>query len=322
MIDLAHVEALAAFAEAGTMTRAAVRLRLTQSAVSKRIAALEAEVGRALVRREGRRATLTSEGSALLERVGPLLAQIRDAVERESPEAAESLTVGISESVLASWGARSLARVRAAAPGLEVRVHAHRSPVAIEHVRSGEYAAGIVAGLSDAAPDLVCETLLEEEMVLVPSDLDAAALLLRCLTVGSSRGAKIRSVAGQGPALRGTVPVLAIESSAATARAVSRRLPALRRTAGVDLVVAAEVESFACLVAMAREGLGHALVPAGIARAMGVGDGETVRLPPPGLSRPVSFVARKSALARPGVAAFREALVAALPRGRGYGRPA
>jgi DNA-binding transcriptional LysR family regulator len=174
-------------------------------------------------------------------------------------------------------------------------VHAHRSPVAVEHVRSGEYAAGIVAGLSDAAPDLVCETLVEEEMVLVPSDLDAGALRVR-----------------------GTVPVLGIESRAATARAVARRLPALRRSAGVDLVVAAEVESFACLVAMAREGLGHALVPAGIARAMGVLARETVRLPPPGLTRPVSFVARKSALARPGVAAFREALLAALPRGPGF----
>lgn len=297
MIDLAHVEALGAFAEAGTMTRAALRLRLTQSAVSKRIAALEAEVGRPLVRREGRRATLTPAGAALLERIAPLLAQIRDAVERETPAAEEVLAVGVSESVLASWGARALSRVRAAAPRLVLRVHAHRSPVAIDHVRSGEYAVAVVAGLSDSAPDLVCETLLEEEMVLVPSGLDAAAVRLR-----------------------GTVPVLSIEARSATARDVARRLPHLRRSAGVDLVVEAGVESFACLVAMAREGLGHALAPVGIVRAMGVGDRELVRLPPPGLSRPVSLVARKTSLARPGVAAFREEVLRALPRGRGFTR--
>lgn len=289
------MEALAAFAEAGTMTRAAVRLRLTQSAVSKRIAALEAEVGRRLVRREGRRAALTVAGAALLERLTPLLAQIRDAVERESPAARESLAVGMSESILASWGARAVARVRVAAPDLTLRVHAHRSPVAIDHVRSGEYAVAVVAGLADAAPDLACETLLEEEMVIVPAGLDVAAVRLR-----------------------GRVAVLSIEARSATARDVARRLPHLRRTAGVDLVVEAGLESFACLVAMAREGIGHALAPVGIVRAMGVADRDVVRMPPPGLSRPVSLVARRTSLTRPGVATFREECRRALPRGRGF----
>ena len=41
---IANLEALAALADLGTMTRAAARLRITQSAVSKRIAALEGEL--------------------------------------------------------------------------------------------------------------------------------------------------------------------------------------------------------------------------------------------------------------------------------------
>ena len=49
MID--NLEALVALAECGTMSKAALRLSITQSAVSKRIANLQVQLGKPLVER-------------------------------------------------------------------------------------------------------------------------------------------------------------------------------------------------------------------------------------------------------------------------------
>src|SRR5580692_3445943 len=77
---LAGVSVLAAVVEAGSFVRAAEALGLTQSAVSRAIARLEARVGVRLLDRTTRSLTLTAEGRRLYEQVGPLLAEIGDAV--------------------------------------------------------------------------------------------------------------------------------------------------------------------------------------------------------------------------------------------------
>lgn len=292
---IANLEALHALARHGTMARAALDLRVTQSAVSKRVAALEASTKTRLVERQGRHVRLTSAGDELLRRTEPLLAQLRDAMAARETTAAGRLVVGMSESILASWGADVLAAVRRKAPEVEVVVNAHRSPVAIDHVRSGEHVMAIVAGPGERVPDVVVEPLLEEEMVIVPSRLRAKDL--------------------EG---RTEHDVLGIEPGSATGRALARRLPALRRDGGPEVRVVAVVQSFASLVQMARAGLGHALVPIGIARSMGVPARALVRFPAPGVGRPVSLVGRKTSLARPTASAFRAALREALPKGDGY----
>lgn len=65
-IDPALLRALAAVKQAGGFTQAAVRLNVTQSAVSHQIRRLEDLVGRALVARTTRAVTLTDEGEAFL----------------------------------------------------------------------------------------------------------------------------------------------------------------------------------------------------------------------------------------------------------------
>lgn len=290
---ITHLEALHALARCGTMARAAVELRLTQSAVSKRLSALEEETRTKLYERDGRRVRLTSAGFELLRRTEPLLAQLRDAVAARESGAEGRIVLGVSESILASWGAEALAHVRRELPGVEVVVHAHRSPVAVDHVRSGEYALALVAGPGERPADLVVESVLEEEMVVVPSRLRIAAL------AGAPR-----------------IDVLTIEPGSATGRALARGLSAIR-DAGVDVRIGATLQSFAALVQLARTGFGHALVPIGIARAMGMPVRSLLRLPPPGLTRPVSLVGRKTTFARPAASAFRQALRAALPAADG-----
>lgn len=65
-LDLHNLRAFRAIAETGSFSAAARRLHLSQPAISKRMALLEAHLGVALFDRVGRRVLLTEAGSALL----------------------------------------------------------------------------------------------------------------------------------------------------------------------------------------------------------------------------------------------------------------
>lgn len=77
-MDLASLEAFVAIADSGSFSAAGERLHLTQPAVSKRIATLEAQLGRRLFDRIGREVALTEAGRALLPRARRILAELDD----------------------------------------------------------------------------------------------------------------------------------------------------------------------------------------------------------------------------------------------------
>lgn len=83
---LAGVTVLMAVVEAGTMTRAAEALGMTQSGVGRAVQRLEARVGVRLLDRTTRTLRLTDEGRRFWERVGPHL----DGIEEAALEAAGS----------------------------------------------------------------------------------------------------------------------------------------------------------------------------------------------------------------------------------------
>src|SRR5690242_7680000 len=72
-MDLKHVRTFVTVAELGTVSRAAVQLRITQPALSRRLADLEGELGLTLFDRVGRRLFLTGAGDQLLESCRGLL---------------------------------------------------------------------------------------------------------------------------------------------------------------------------------------------------------------------------------------------------------
>jgi DNA-binding transcriptional LysR family regulator len=279
-----QVEALAALAETGTMGAAGTRLRISQSAVSKRISVLEAQLDQRLIERRGRRVRLTSRGERLLERVRPLLAELRSVLSADIAESAAALVVGVSDSILGSYGAELLERGRRRIAGLELEIHAHRSPVAIDRVRAGEYALGLVAGMASPPSDLVAERIGDEPMVIVPSNLEP----LR------RRGGPLR--------------VITLEAHSETWRSIEEAAKAR----GIEPVRTVEFAFGA--VQMARAGLGHALVPRGVAVALRIPEDRMYPLPRGGIARPVTLVARKSTFARPLVQRFVEALEKQAPR--------
>ena len=66
-----NLETLVRLASTGTMMETATQLEISQSAVSKRIAALERYYDKTLIERDGRRVTLTQNGQQLVDKVAP-----------------------------------------------------------------------------------------------------------------------------------------------------------------------------------------------------------------------------------------------------------
>src|SRR6266853_4552731 len=66
MLEGRHLRTLIALAEAGTVSRAAERVHLTQSALSHQLKALEAHYGLAMVKRHGQSVQLTEQGRRLV----------------------------------------------------------------------------------------------------------------------------------------------------------------------------------------------------------------------------------------------------------------
>ncbi len=280
---LSYIEALEALSNTGTMGKAATRLRLSQSAISKRIASLEEKLGLTLIEKNGRRVNLTPEGRHLLERVQPLLAEFRSALQAEPSHHIGRLNLGISESVLSSWGARLLAATCNQLPSLNLEVHAHRSPVVVDRVLSGEYQLGIIAGAADQAQTLFVQEILREPMVLVPKNLERL------------------------PAKREGLNVITIESRSGTWSAIDKRFQSL------GLVREREMESFFGVIQMALAGFGHGLVPWGVCEALRLESKTLGYFSTNELSRPVSLIARPSTIARQLPSSFLKTLVVMAP---------
>jgi DNA-binding transcriptional LysR family regulator len=78
-MKLDGIATFVAVAEAGSISEAARRLRLSKSVVSERLAELERSVGTHLLHRTTRKLSLTEDGSAFLERAARIVREVEDA---------------------------------------------------------------------------------------------------------------------------------------------------------------------------------------------------------------------------------------------------
>lgn len=79
MLELRHLKAIAVLAETGSVTRAAAKLHLTQSALSHQLAALESYLEMPLFERRQRPLALTAAGQALLQVARQVLPEVEAA---------------------------------------------------------------------------------------------------------------------------------------------------------------------------------------------------------------------------------------------------
>ena len=79
MIRIEGIAAFVAVVEAGSVSEAARRLRLSKSVVSERLAELEKSLGGMLLHRTTRKLTLTEDGTVFLERATRIVREIEEA---------------------------------------------------------------------------------------------------------------------------------------------------------------------------------------------------------------------------------------------------
>ena len=264
-----NLETLVQLAESGTMRETATKLNISQGAVSKRIAAIENYYGRQITERQGRNVVLTQHGLKLVARVAPLLQEVRSVFLEDSALQSGNIIVGVSESILGSWGSQLFADIRRDMPEVDFEFHAQRSPVVLDRIRSGELMVGICTGSADAEADLRSEIVYLEPMVLVPSGLKPIDY-----QVGDA------------------LSVLTIESRSGAWAAMEEALRQLNLKRAISL------ESFFVVARMAINGFGHGLVPYGVAKVLAIDPKVLIHLGEDGLNRPVRFVARKSMYSR------------------------
>ncbi len=120
-LDVESLRTFMTVLELGTMTRAAEKLNLSQSAVSWKIKRLEERVGRSLLLRNGRTLTPTRDGRELLDYAQTIVDTHDAAVARlTSSELTGTVKIGASEEVTAMGMASLLGRFTRLHPGASV----------------------------------------------------------------------------------------------------------------------------------------------------------------------------------------------------------
>ncbi len=173
-MDFSALQAFSSVAETGSFSRAGEALFITQPAVSKRIAVLEAELGVRLFDRLGRRVNITEAGQALLPHARRILREVREsrqAIAALGGRIGGHLTVGTSHHIGLHRLPPVLRRFTGAFPEVELDLHFLDSEQACEAVMRGELELGVVTLPGTADPLLVTEIVWPDPLgIVVPPE--------------------------------------------------------------------------------------------------------------------------------------------------------
>jgi len=171
-MNLRFVEAFYWVASLKSISRAAEKLFLTQSAMSSRISTLEEELGVLLLDRGDKQFKLTAAGARFLVYADKLLALQREvkAEMGSNQPLAVSMRIGAIESVLHSWLIPWLEKLRADHPGLELELTVETTPILMEQVARGTLDV-VFAALPAASTGVRNQTLPPMDMAFVGNPL-------------------------------------------------------------------------------------------------------------------------------------------------------
>lgn len=168
-MEVRRLRYLLRLAEHRSFTRAANSLHIAQPALSQQIRLLERELGADLVRRQPSGISLTpigeiavTEARQVLDRLERAERTIRDAVTGQ----AGKLRIAYTRSAPGGIAADLVDRFRARHPGIELALTTGWTARNIADLRAGTLDAAFVRPPLDL-PDLRCDTLASEELLLV-----------------------------------------------------------------------------------------------------------------------------------------------------------
>ncbi|MCW6011158.1 LysR family transcriptional regulator [Micromonospora sp. CPCC 205371] len=249
-MQIQSLEVFQAVARHGSITVAARALRYTQSAVSRQIAALEAETGTRLFDRLPRGVALTEEGRCLLghaEAVLDRLATARRDLAALRGLGAGRLRVGAFPTAVAALVPRALSAFRAEHPEVTLSLVEGRTPQLLERLADGEADVAVVSAPPDQPLDggrFALRHLLDERLlVAVP----------RTHRLARRRTVRLAELTGES---------FVVGSATAEETLLRATLPSGFQPR-IDIVAAEWTGKLGCVAA----GLGVALVPALAIRA-------------------------------------------------------
>ena len=241
-MDLRQLEIIRAIAETGSFTAAGDKLHVSQSAISRQILLLEAELGEPVFHRIGRRIKITPAGESLLQLSHRVFQDLQDTVaqvteKQESLRGTMRLVGGMT--VCLYVFPSLLAEVRRTHPHLDLKITVGSGERSIALLRSGSGDLGLVT-LPVEAADLDAVPVLEEELLLV--------------TYPSHPLAKKREIM---PADLTREPFILFETGSITRRLVEDFFT--REHIAPEIVM--ETENVEIIKAMVRHGVGISIIP-------------------------------------------------------------
>lgn len=167
-MNLRFVEAYYWAVSLKSVTRAAEKLFITQSALSSRIAALEEEMGVLLLDRRDKHFRVTTVGTRFFAYAQRLLELQRQMKAELGSDASRTLLlrIGAIESVVHSWLTDWLQQMRAEHPAFELELTVETTPLLIEQLRRGTLDLAFAA-LPAGGEGVRTRALLPMEMVFV-----------------------------------------------------------------------------------------------------------------------------------------------------------
>lgn len=248
-MDLRHARTFVTVAELGTVSKAAVRLRVAQPALSRQISNLEQELGLKLFDRVGRRLVLTGEGEQLLGDCRGLLSCASALVERAHllrRGDTGKLKVAASPQFIEGAIADFLHRYAQRYPNVQLKL--------IEAVAWSDTLGMLERGEIHLGQNLL-RAVPPDDPRFANHPLEVVDLLAAChapLMLGKSGAIEIARLAAY--------PLLVLDTSF-----VSRRnFDATCRLAGIEANIVFESRTPHTLLAMAERGHGVAIVPSAV----------------------------------------------------------
>lgn len=172
-MDINTLKAFVAVAEASSFSLAAENIFLTQSAVSKRIAGLEAELGIKLFDRVGKTTSLNEAGRKLLPRAINMLQEMEDiqrSISNLSGDVGGILKMGTSHHIGLHRLPSVLRSFRQAHSNVQLDIRFLGSEAACHAVAQGKLELGIVTLPIDAAPNLDLTPIWHDPLNFVVSN--------------------------------------------------------------------------------------------------------------------------------------------------------
>jgi DNA-binding transcriptional LysR family regulator len=272
-MDTRQLKTFIAIVEHGTFAKAADAVRLTPSAVSQQIQALEGEVGSELFDRSTRPITLNSQGLQMLEAARNLVRAADDVIDAISGRSITgTFLIGSVRSSALSLLPRALVALKAEYPDLRVKLHIANSDELLSDVVSGRMDSAMVA-----------------EHAGMPSTLRWSPFINEPLFAIAPR----RTPQMPASELLSTLPYVKFNSRFRLAQLIDTELA----KSGIATNVIAEIDTMTAVVACVVHGLGASVAPYS---ALKEAVGEVVSAPfgSPQVYRQIGLIERRASTRR------------------------